>query len=31
MTEGTLQKLGGVDRRIIVNYRVEDSGSLDMV
>jgi hypothetical protein len=31
MTEGILHKTGGVDRRIIVNYGVEDHKSLDRV
>jgi hypothetical protein len=31
MTEGILHKTGEVDRRIIINYGVEDYRSLDRV
>jgi hypothetical protein len=31
MIEDILHKRGGVDRRILVNYRVEDHGSLDRI
>jgi hypothetical protein len=31
MTEGILHKIGGVDRRILVNYGAEDHRSLDRI